>query len=245
MGPGRAFRPLVGGDRLEHQIEYVDARTARAKMANGVLRIRMPRHWPADYRDQTVAKFLRWAAKHHAASEDLPPLSDWDGRRWGEAELGAYVRRLNDETLRAPLRGVRIGNARRSRLAQCNTATGVLTFSRYAIDGMPARALRYLVLHELAHLFEANHSARFWAHVARHEPDYKAQRLIAQAHHARMTELAEAGIDARAAALDGAAARASAATVAAEEVAEVVSPAPVDAADGHPFGPLFAFVPGR
>lgn len=234
---------------MEHHIEYVDARTARAKIVNGALRIRMPRHWPADYRDQTVAKFLRWAEKHHAAAETLPSLGEWDGRRWGEAEFGAYVRRLNDETLRAPMRGVRIGAARRSRLAQCNTATGVLTFSRYAIDGMPPRALRYLVLHELAHLFEANHSARFWAHVARHEPDYKAQRLIAQAHHARMTELAEAGIDPRAAARDAAAAR----PVAAEEVAEVVSaepaaplpPAPVDAADGHPFGPLFAFVPGR
>lgn len=229
---------------MDTQIELVDARTARAKMIDGVLRIRMPRHWPQAYRDQTVAKFARWAARHEAAAEALPPLDDWDGRRWGEQEFGAYVRRINDETLRAPLRGVRIGSARRSRLAQCNTETGVLTFSRFAIDGMPERALRYLVLHELAHLYEANHSARFWAHVAAHEPDWRRQRTIAQAHHARMADRPEGGdrrpLPAppapRAAAED-----ASTSAAAAPPAAPVPAPDP----DGHPFGPLFAFLPVR
>ena len=242
---------------METQIDYVNARTARAKLVNGVLRIKMPQHWPAAYRDQTVEKFRRWAERHHAAGEALPALEEWDGRRWGEAEFGAYVRRLNAETLQAPLRGVRIGSATRTRLAQCNTATGVLTFSRYAIDGMPERALRYLVLHELAHLFEANHSARFWAHVARFEPDYKAQRLVAQAHHARMAERAEAGHGQ--APVPPAAPRPQPVGpvappvlgAAAQDTPHVAAPPPApapiaaDPADGHPFGPLFAFLPGR
>ena len=33
--------------------------------------------------------------------------------------------------------------------------------------------LRYLMIHELAHLRHMNHSARFWADVARQEPDWK------------------------------------------------------------------------
>jgi hypothetical protein len=173
------------------KIEVVHARTARARMLGGELIIRMPAHWPPDYQAQVIQRFQRWAARRKLETVPLPDVPTEGIQRWGEADLGRYVAELNAKTLRAPLRGVRIGRAKHSRLAQANVRTGVLTFSRYAIDGMPPRALRYLVLHELAHLFEANHSGRFWALVAAHEPEYQEQRRVAQAHHARMVEATE------------------------------------------------------
>lgn len=248
---------------LPTTIEDVSARTARCKLVNGVLQIKMPRDWPQGYKDQTIAKFQRWAAKQAQLAAALPAPGEGDGRQWTLAEFDAYVRQINDETLKAPLRAVRIGAARRSRLAQANTKTGVLTFSHFAIDGMPLRALRYLVLHELAHLYQANHSPRFWALVARHEPDYKRQRAIAQAHHARMTEgegLDPAGPDAGlpptagqpvspltpvAGGLTGAQGSSPAPLGSTLAPPPVPVPAAQPDPEAHPFGPLFAFLPAN
>ena len=36
--------------------------------------------------------------------------------------------------------------------------------------------LDYVIIHELCHFYEANHSANFWAHVAEYYPHYKEAR---------------------------------------------------------------------
>jgi predicted metal-dependent hydrolase len=38
---------------------------------------------------------------------------------------------------------------------------------------LDAPLVRYLMIHELCHLFALNHSRRFWSAVARYEPDYR------------------------------------------------------------------------
>ena len=40
----------------------------------------------------------------------------------------------------------------------------------------PHRIVDYVVVHELCHLLEHNHSPKFWAHVERHMPDWKERR---------------------------------------------------------------------
>ncbi len=87
--------------------------------------------------------------------------------------MAGYVRRINQSTFNVAIGGVRIGSAKYSRLAQINLKTRILTFSRYAIENVPERGRRYLVLHELAHVKEASHNRRFWQLVANYEPDYK------------------------------------------------------------------------
>jgi hypothetical protein len=84
-----------------------------------------------------------------------------------------YVRRINEATFRVVIGGVRIGRAKYSRLAQINLRSRIITFSRFAIENVPERARRYLVIHELAHVVEAGHNARFWELVARYEPAYR------------------------------------------------------------------------
>jgi predicted metal-dependent hydrolase len=46
----------------------------------------------------------------------------------------------------------------------------------YKIIHLPERCAEYVVVHELCHLIEFNHSPRFWALVAKAIPDHKAVR---------------------------------------------------------------------
>ncbi len=41
---------------------------------------------------------------------------------------------------------------------------------------VPPKVMEYVVIHEICHLQERNHSSRFWALVAKHCPDYKQHR---------------------------------------------------------------------
>lgn len=85
-----------------------------------------------------------------------------------------YVRRINEATLNVTIGGVRIGSAKYTRLAQINLKSRIITFSRHAIENVPERGRRYLVLHELSHVLEASHNKKFWSHVERYEPEYQA-----------------------------------------------------------------------
>ena len=46
----------------------------------------------------------------------------------------------------------------------------------YRLIMAPPKILDYVVIHELAHLKEANHSKRFWAIVEEHYPEHRETR---------------------------------------------------------------------
>jgi predicted metal-dependent hydrolase len=67
-----------------------------------------------------------------------------------------------------------------SRWGSCSS-TGVLSFS-WRLILAPAFVLEYLAAHEVAHLAEMNHSARFWRLVQRLCPDHQRAKVWLDVH---------------------------------------------------------------
>ena len=75
--------------------------------------------------------------------------------------------------LRVPGPELRLSEAR-TRWGSCHPAGRMLL--NWRLIQMPLRLVDYVVVHELAHLREMNHSPRFWRTVASIIPDYAARR---------------------------------------------------------------------
>ena len=148
--------------------------------------INLPQTWSNAFKqkavDELIVKLEKAHLKQHAlleANQAHLKTSETTLSIQSLEALEAYIQALNASTFQAPLRGIRIGRSKLSHLAQVNLRTGVMTVSRYCLgERIPAEGFRYLILHELAHFQEANHSSRFWRLVEAYCPDYKYQRQV-------------------------------------------------------------------
>jgi predicted metal-dependent hydrolase len=79
-----------------------------------------------------------------------------------------------------PVGSVRIKN-HRSQWGSCSNRNN-LNFN-YRLLYLPGHLADYVVVHELCHTLEHNHSPQFWAHVASLLPDWRARRVALRAFH--------------------------------------------------------------
>ena len=115
------------------------------------------------------------------ATGDLRPAIERHLRRLAAEELPARVLELA-ALHQFPVRRVTIRN-QRSRWGSCSRR-GTISLN-WRLVQVPLSVRDYLVLHELAHLREMNHSRRFWAEVSRLCPDFRqAERWLKE--HSRL-----------------------------------------------------------
>ena len=85
-------------------------------------------------------------------------------RRPSDVALLSRAQRLSAEHLggRASPTSVRWVTNQASRWGSCTPSDGTIRLS-HRLQGMPGWVVDYVLVHELAHLVEATHSARFWS----------------------------------------------------------------------------------
>jgi predicted metal-dependent hydrolase len=87
-----------------------------------------------------------------------------------QREIEQRVHAINRQTVNRPIRGVYL-KYNTSNWGSCSTQGNINLSTRLLFA--PHEVQDYVILHELAHLVEANHSDRFWAVIAQYMPDFK------------------------------------------------------------------------
>lgn len=111
-------------------------------------------------------------APAHMNDAELAPViaklqADWQRRTakksLDDATLEQRARELNREYFKGALKwqSIRWVTNQDKRFGSCTPSQGTIRLS-HRIGSMPAFVRDYVLMHELAHLVEANHGARFW-----------------------------------------------------------------------------------
>ena len=145
----------------------------------------VPRGTPRGRVDAFLAEKRPWIERQlasHVPRLALPRLSEAEGRRLARRLLtdvcGREAPRLGVSYVRLRIAG------QRGRWGSCSSR-GTLSFN-WRLALAPFEALDYVVVHELCHLREPNHSPRFWALVEAARPDWRVQRAWLREHGAEL-----------------------------------------------------------
>lgn len=160
----------------EYTLIYSDRRTMSLSVKGGVLVVRAPRRTPVSVIDSFVEKHSLWIDKHMDSErkriEKFNKLSDEDiselrrsAKKYLTEKTEYYSKIMNLKYGRITITGAK------TRFGSCSSKGNISYSFRLMLYPEPAR--EYVVVHELAHLAEMNHSKRFYEIIRRVLPDYK------------------------------------------------------------------------
>ena len=164
---------LFRGERVPVRVAAEDTRRTFAAVGwdDGGLAVRVPRGGAVN----AAAALERWLRR--------------EARRVFEGRVGVWARVVKRRPHRVYVRG------QRTKWGNCSAA-GNLSLN-WRLVMAPERVLDAIVIHELAHLIEPTHRARFWLILRSHCPDYDARVRWLTDHHAEMFEPADRWVAAR------------------------------------------------
>ena len=157
-------------------------------LSDGTLEVKAPRRMNraeilsfVESKNSWIRKKLAMVQRQQVELSENPPLSDAEIRQLQKKARQIFKERADHY---APIVGTEYGKItvrrQQSRFGSCS-AKGNLNFN-LALMLAPMEILDYVVVHELCHRLEMNHSERFWNHVARVCPYYKAAKKWLKEH---------------------------------------------------------------
>ncbi len=164
-----------------YNVIYSDRKTIALSIIDGKLIVRAPRRTPRARIEEAVNSHKAWIEKHIEISEKR-------AERHPEptAEEEKLLRKRAHEVLPAKtayyakIMGLKYGRititGAKTRFGSCSSV-GNISYS-FRLMSYPDEAVDYVVVHELAHLLEMNHSKTFYAVIENVLPDYRERKKL-------------------------------------------------------------------
>ena len=148
------------------------SKTASARMIDGKIVVRLPAGIDPEEEQRLIRTLMpRVLRSHKRRSLDEVP------------NLKQRAADLNREYFRGKLvvREIKWVSNQQKRYGSCTPSTGTIRISD-RLATMPLWVLDYVLVHELAHLVEANHSPAFWQLVYRYKLAERARGYLIAVH---------------------------------------------------------------
>lgn len=166
---------------MDYKVIYSGRRTVALTIKDGGLIVRAPYGTTKSRIEEIVNSHLEWVNKNlekwRIRNEKYDRLTDDDIKKLrlkAKSIIPLKVRKY------AEIMGIKYGritiSGAKTRFGSCSSK-GNLSFS-YRLMLYPDEAVDYVVVHELAHIIEMNHSGAFYKIVESVLPDYKERQKL-------------------------------------------------------------------
>ena len=177
---GARGQPISCFGEMDMEISYRVIRTDRRTVAiqispNGEVLVRCPSRMSEKAVRSFVESKSNWITKHLARQTPVEPFAAQELKDLAKQAKGDIPQRVDYFAQRMGVTYGRVAiRSQHTRWGSCS-GKGNLNFNCLLML-TPPEIRDYVVVHELCHLKQMNHSAQFWAEVERVLPDYRAAR---------------------------------------------------------------------